>query len=665
MKAITQPERSMAQLEAGAALAISISGGKDSQAMVSAVLRLRAERGWSGPVFLIHADLGRIEWRQTPGQCQKLADAFGLELVTMRRKDGVGRWDMVDRWIEQGERHQAKGKTPRPWSGPGQARFCTAELKRDPIDRYLRKYSNVVCAVGIRKEEGGDKHDQYGKPIGRAAAKAEQVRSKIDNTIRTATTWHPLLDWTVADVLEECGTSVADLGARREQYAQGKVEEALDGWPLHPAYVFGNERLSCQFCVLACKGDLANGARHNPELLEELISIEDRFGFTFQADRSLKEFRPAAQAEPEPVAWSAPELPAALGRPAAELPQVQAEDQPVLARCGHFETAVMARGVIAGSITEGLLLEATAKLPCAACRRGVGRPQRITYLSGAVRDEFCGERENLGFLMTPLMGNHPERVGVHAHDNGVFTEMKTHGKKPFDLAKFLAHLDKWAPHRHRALFAVAPDVIQPWQAKRLGIKDTRPWAATIERSLPILPLIRARGYRAALVAQNGLEWHMDRIPWDAFDVLFMGGGRDPKYKTKDNRLGEWKWSAGARRLIAEARRRGKDVHVGRVNTEKRFRQAQAWGATSADGTLIAFGPDFWLPQLQAWEADMNLGAAHNVASCPVCRHKAMLLGQTARLPEYEAVAQAVAWVAAEHANTPTPVAAPAIVARAA
>src|SRR5215472_16635306 len=266
------PKQIERQLDAGAALAISISGGKDSQAMVSQLKALHAERGWSGDIFCIHADLGRVEWRQTPGHVARIAAEAGLQLVTVRREDQGRGWDMLDRWIQRGEDTlKTKGKA-MPWSDSSN-RFCTAELKRNPIDKYLRRYSNVVCAVGIRHDESPS----------RAKKKSWEYR-QINNSKRTATTWHPLISWSTNDVLHACGTSLQDLWTRQAHYKVGHTERALDGWQLHPAYVFGNERLSCAFCVLACSNDLAVGAQHNPELLDELIAIEDRFGYSFKKD---------------------------------------------------------------------------------------------------------------------------------------------------------------------------------------------------------------------------------------------------------------------------------------------------------------------------------------------------------------------------------------------
>jgi len=249
---------------------------------------------------------------------------------------------------------------------------------------------------------------------------------------------------------------------------------------------------------------------------------------------------------------------------------------------------------------------------------GSGKAQ-IAYLSGAVRDEALGYRtRNFGILVTPLMGNTPVGPGLHAHDNGVFTEWKTKGKKPFNLDAFLRHLDKWHGVRRSCLFAVAPDVIGDWQA-------------TLARSAPVLPLIRAKGYRAALVAQDGLENHLDAIPWGTFDVLFLGGGQDPKYVSKTNRVrvkgptgrmrwvGEWKLTPGAARVVAAARARGVDVHMGRVNSLKRLRYAQAIGCTSADGTIIGYAPDVRTPEVQGWLRETDADAADNASICYVCR----------------------------------------------
>jgi len=174
----------------------------------------------------------------------------------------------------------------------------------------------------------------------------------------------------------------------------------------------------------------------------------------------------------------------------------------------------------------------------------------------------------IGMIATPKQGQAIPEGAAWSADNGCF------GKGyPGDDA-WLAWLGSYTPEeRARCLFAVAPDVVG----------DA---AATLPRSLPWLPKIRALGYPAAFVAQDGQE-HLN-VPWDAFDVLFIGGTT------------AWKLGAAARLLVARAKWQGKKVHMGRVNSERRFRYAAAIGCDSADGTFLTFGPDVNLPRLMAW-----------------------------------------------------------------
>jgi 3'-phosphoadenosine 5'-phosphosulfate sulfotransferase (PAPS reductase)/FAD synthetase len=270
-------------LQRGASLVVSISGGKDSQAMLSALVKLKAQRpDWTGPLVAVHADLGRIEWPQTPGHVRWMADSLGVPLTVVRRRGGRGKWDMVDHWVERAETMKAQGKVARPWSD-AKNRFCTSDMKRDPINTYLRSIRSglVVSAEGLRAEES----------TARARKPVWSERSRIITEGRYALTWNPILDWRLGDVLAELGSSRGDLLRRQILHREGKVDEALRGWVGHPVYVMGNERLSCAFCILGCQSDLRNAARHNPELLDELVSIEQKYDFAFQQGKPLAALR--------------------------------------------------------------------------------------------------------------------------------------------------------------------------------------------------------------------------------------------------------------------------------------------------------------------------------------------------------------------------------------
>lgn len=187
-----------------------------------------------------------------------------------------------------------------------------------------------------------------------------------------------------------------------------------------------------------------------------------------------------------------------------------------------------------------------------------------TGSTAAIRDAIGAGL--LGEIATPASG--PARVAgsTWCADNGCFNA----ATYPGDDAWF-AWLTGMDPAG--CVFATAPDVVG----------DA---AATLDRSGPWLPRIRAAGFPAALVAQDGLEDLA--VPWGEFDALFVGGST------------AWKLGPGARRLVAAARDRGKWVHMGRVNSERRMRYAQHIGCQSADGTYLAFGPDVNLPAVLAW-----------------------------------------------------------------
>src|SRR3954469_18998711 len=79
-------------LVAGAALAISVSGGKDSDAMTYALLAWLKERGLKNEVHLVHADLGRAELKATPAHVEDLAKRTRLPLHVVRHS----KFDLLD-----------------------------------------------------------------------------------------------------------------------------------------------------------------------------------------------------------------------------------------------------------------------------------------------------------------------------------------------------------------------------------------------------------------------------------------------------------------------------------------------------------------------------------------------------------------------------------------
>jgi hypothetical protein len=178
----------------------------------------------------------------------------------------------------------------------------------------------------------------------------------------------------------------------------------------------------------------------------------------------------------------------------------------------------------------------------------------------------------LGDIDTPLQGNKRPDGVVFCCDNGCFND------KRFDEGKWWAWLVKHAKDAAHCLFATAPDVVGDHEA-------------TVKRSRPWLSKIRGLGYKAAFVAQDGAT--VDTVPWPEFDVLFIGGSTS------------FKLGAVARSLVAHAKKLAMWVHMGRVNSLKRFRYADAIGCDSVDGTFLVFAPDKNLPKLLGWVDDLD------------------------------------------------------------
>ena len=156
-----------------------------------------------------------------------------------------------------------------------------------------------------------------------------------------------------------------------------------------------------------------------------------------------------------------------------------------------------------------------------------------------------------GQLLTPLT-NYKNWGGVFAMDNGGFSG--------FDAVRFSKMIDRNRTNAERCLFVVVPDVVA--NARRtLELFKLRHEMAWIPSLFPI-----------ALVAQDGIE-SLD-IPWTEFQAIFIGGG-DP-----------WKDSSHAKDVVRTAKILGKHVHVGRVNTPKRFKVFHELGADTCDGTGV-------------------------------------------------------------------------------
>ncbi|MBS1895465.1 MAG: hypothetical protein JST59_29550 [Actinobacteria bacterium] len=175
---------------------------------------------------------------------------------------------------------------------------------------------------------------------------------------------------------------------------------------------------------------------------------------------------------------------------------------------------------------------------------------------------------NLGRLVQPRhfprIADTAARGVPWAADNDCFQGL--------DIDAYCAMLDRLRGIEGR-LFVTVPDVVG--DAYETARRFERWCSAPARRGLPV-----------ALVAQDGLEglgrW-LDTA-WPRIDALFIGGSTT------------WKLGADAGALVAEARRRGTWVHMGRVNSARRIAYAKAIGCDSVDGTKWVRWRDAYLAE---------------------------------------------------------------------
>jgi len=255
-------------LAGGAAVAMSISGGKDSVAAALALNDHLNRIAYAGPRVLIHSDLGVVEWKDSLPACERLGDYLGWELVTVRRASG----DMLDRW-----RSRWAGNVRRyismsvvnlilPWSTPSM-RFCTSELKTKVITSALKKRfpnHNILNVLGVRAEESAN----------RARQPVSSITKDLVRRGFVGVNWNVIQDWRLGDVLD-------------------RIDEA--GLELHEAYtVYNSSRLSCAYCIMSSEADLkaAASCQDNADVFRAMVDLEIESTYAFQGSRWLADMAP-------------------------------------------------------------------------------------------------------------------------------------------------------------------------------------------------------------------------------------------------------------------------------------------------------------------------------------------------------------------------------------
>lgn len=232
----------------GALFVANHSGGKDSQAMLIQLMGMVPKE----QLIVVHASLGEAEWEGALEHAQQQADAAGLPFIVAKSVKTF--FEMVE------HRFKVRPGPNSPCWPSASNRQCTSDLKRGPIQREVRRYAKargiklIVSCMGMRAQESP------------ARSKLQVFKKNEDQSV-AGREWYEWLP----------------IHAMRREEVFSTIRGA--GQEPHWAYAAGNERLSCVFCIMGSPNDIANGARHRPELFAKCIEIEQRTGYTMHQSR--------------------------------------------------------------------------------------------------------------------------------------------------------------------------------------------------------------------------------------------------------------------------------------------------------------------------------------------------------------------------------------------
>ncbi|KOV77445.1 hypothetical protein ADL03_41695 [Nocardia sp. NRRL S-836] len=260
---------------------VNESGGKDSQAMLTHVVGLCDAAGidrWR--IVVVHADLGRVEWRGTRELAELHAKAYGLRFEAVSRSEDlldqvISRRAALDRAADkleaEGKPDEAAKKRNAPAWMSMSARYCTSDQKTSQVKKLMTRLVvehrtrnpgtvfrpvRILNCLGLRKQESP----------ARSKKPEFEVDKSATNGKRHVDRWLPIFGWSTEQVWS-------------------KIRQS--GLPHHPAYDAGMPRASCVFCIGAGREQLVLAARLHPELAAEYLAVEQRVGHSFKPGLSM------------------------------------------------------------------------------------------------------------------------------------------------------------------------------------------------------------------------------------------------------------------------------------------------------------------------------------------------------------------------------------------
>lgn len=215
---------------AGLLIVVSVSGGKDSTALILALLEA-VERG-EVPRHLIRFAFADTGW-EAP-ETYAYLDYLRSKLRIVIQSVGV----------EGGMRARIAHRAGFPGR---MQRWCTRELKIEPLRLYhdvlIEQHGiETVSAMGIRAAESESRSKM-----------TEFEDEPPGERSWGGYVWRPMLQWTIEDVL---------------------TIHNRHGLKVNPLYQRGHNRVGCYPCIFASKEEIALIAEHSPGRIDEIRQLE-------------------------------------------------------------------------------------------------------------------------------------------------------------------------------------------------------------------------------------------------------------------------------------------------------------------------------------------------------------------------------------------------------
>jgi len=218
---------------------VSVSGGKDSAAVMLSLLDRRDELlARNCELRFVFADTG---WESA---------LTYAHLDTMRTHLGI-QIDVVG--VEGGMRGRIAYRAGFP---SRIMRWCTQELKLKPLRAYHEQ---------LRADTGKDTISVVGVRGGESEARQKMPVFAYDNEW-DGFVWRPIHAWTVTDVL---------------------LTHRKFGLPMNPLYQRGHDRVGCYPCIFENKDGIALIAKNDPDRIDEIAALEQQTR-TLRAERNAE-----------------------------------------------------------------------------------------------------------------------------------------------------------------------------------------------------------------------------------------------------------------------------------------------------------------------------------------------------------------------------------------